>query len=92
MTIIEQLNGENIPGGWPQEILDKWAPVAQEILDRDPKAVVTHANYFTPRPYQDEYCRGSRNEGFTYTIANRHVWQVILGRQQVPQGQGLGSL
>lgn len=26
------------------------------------------ANYFTPRPYQDEYNRGSDKEGFVYVV------------------------
>lgn len=36
----------------------------------------SHANYFAPRPYVDEYNRGSNREGFTYTVQpGNHVCQ-----------------
>lgn len=64
---------------WTPEIWAKWHTFAD---DADPKykdAPVSMSNYFTPRPYQDEYSRGSREEGFTYT-RKREVYQVIVKR------------
>lgn len=41
---------------------------------------VTTANYYEPRPYVDEYNRGSNREGFVYTLQpGNHVcyWERI---------------
>lgn len=65
------------PAEWTPEIWAKWHTVAD---DADPKYTgerVTSANYYTPRPYVDEYNRGSREEGFTY-IMGRRVHQVVV--------------
>lgn len=56
------------PADWPPEVWTKWHTAADCA---DPKfyvGEVTTANYFTPRPYVDQYNRGDRKEGFTYTI------------------------
>lgn len=49
----------------------------------DPKLYDTHglpsaANYFTPRPYVDEYNQGSKEAGFTVTFGRRvYQWHWI---------------
>ena len=58
------VNGQ--PAEWTQEIYAKWYSAA---FGADPKfyeGVVAEANYFTPRPWVDEYNRGDKKEGFTY--------------------------
>jgi hypothetical protein len=43
----------------------------------DAGARITDANYFTPRPYVDEYNRGDTKEGFTVTVG-RAVHMVVI--------------
>lgn len=71
---------------WSPEIWQLWHTFADGC---DPKltanGTVEAANYFTPRPYVDEYNRGSRETGFVYTLgfaqgAHRRVSQVIISR------------
>lgn len=75
-----QINGQ--PADWTPEIWQKWYTAADWA---DPKLTTLHvksANYFTPRPYQHEYSRGSREEGFTYVIGRdwteNRVYQVVV--------------
>lgn len=62
---------------WSSEVIEKWQAVISE--PNMPEGTVTACNYFTPRPWRNEYDRGSKEEGFVYTI-NRHVWQVIINQ------------
>jgi len=76
-TMTTTINGQ--PADWPGDVWAKWYTVANEA---DPKLTtedVSTANYFTPRPYVDEYNRGSREEGFVYTVGRR-VYQAIVKR------------
>ncbi len=61
------INGK--PAEWTPAIWAKWHTFLDAV---DPKHVVgvtvLDANYFVPRPRVDEYNRGSREEGFVYTI------------------------
>lgn len=62
------------PAPWTPDIQAKWDKVISE--PNMPDGVVTHANYFTPRPYRNEYDRGSKDEGFVYTLNHKDVWIV----------------
>lgn len=70
-------NGQ--PAEWTDEIKLKWKG-ATKTWPPDDVTHVTHANYFTPRPYVDEYNRGSKEEGFVYTLNHRRVCQIVIGR------------
>ncbi len=59
---------------WSPEIQAFWEEVISTHPDADHGPVLS-ANYFTPRPYRNEYDRGSNEEGFTYTIG-REVWTI----------------
>lgn len=62
---------------WTPEIWKIWESTAEGR----PEGRITDANYFTPRPAVDEYNRGSKDEGFTYTVIQNgepHVMQVLL--------------
>lgn len=73
--MMTSINGR--PADWTPEIWAKW----HTYIDlADPKFVAQppkNANYFTPRPYQDEYCRGDKKEGFTF-VFGRRVAQVCI--------------
>lgn len=70
------INGEEAP--WTDAIQAKWDEAMMNATgDHLDFAVATSANYFTPRPWRNEYDRGSREEGFTYVV-KRSVWQVII--------------
>lgn len=59
---------------WSKAIKELWFEVSTGI----DKFVVT-ANWFTARPYVDEYNRGSEHEGFVYTTLEgytHHVYTV----------------
>ena len=70
------INGQ--PATWTREIWEQWYTHVERA---DPKLYDTHglprsANYFTPRPWQDEYDRGDKKEGFSF-ICGRQVCQVV---------------
>jgi len=81
------------PADWPPEVWAKWHTFAEHA---DPKLTddpVRGANYFTPRPYVDEYNTGSRDEGFVYWTAGRHVYIVTVSRAlHVVRADGSGQL
>jgi len=61
---------------WPDEVKAKWDTIISD--PGCPNGKVTNANYFMPRPYRNEYDRGSEDEGFVYTINFRNVWICYL--------------
>jgi hypothetical protein len=65
-----QINGQ--PAPWTPEIYALWEEYMAGVHDERP---VVEANHFTPRPYVDEYNRGSDEIGFTY-VRGSQVYQV----------------
>lgn len=57
---------------WSEEIRDRWDSTE---LNRA-EGVITSANWYTARPYQDEYSTGSTKEGFVYTAKQGYDFQV----------------
>jgi hypothetical protein len=57
------------PADWPAEVREEF----DRLMAARPPANVTDANYFTPKPWVDEYNRGHKDRGFVYTIDGRHV-------------------
>lgn len=72
MSMKRQINAK--VAEWTPEIQAFWEEVISTHPDAD-HGPVLQANYFTPRPYRNEYDRGDTREGFTYTIG-REVWQI----------------
>lgn len=66
-----QINGKS--ASWSPGIAAFWNEVIKERIK--PGETITEVNYFSPRPYIDEYNKGSNKEGFVYTINGRHVAQ-----------------
>ena len=58
---------------WPNTVAALWAATE----NGRPGGVVLEANYYTPRPYRNEYDRGSMESGFVYTIGV-HVYEIKL--------------
>lgn len=58
---------------WSPEIRALWNATA----DGRPHGKLISANYFTPRPYRNEYDQGSRDEGFTYTVKQGYQHRVF---------------
>ena len=67
------VNGKEAP--WTEDIEAKWREVAlpEGVSTGDVKS----CNYFTPRPYVDTYNKGSREEGFVFTVKNTQSWMEI---------------
>jgi hypothetical protein len=69
---------------WTDEIRAKWEAATQDAPPPFDAQLVLSANYFTPRPYVDEYNRGSQDEGFVYTMKRPNgagvpgVWQCLI--------------
>lgn len=67
---------------WSEET---WAAWRKEM--EGSKLDVLDANRFTPRPYQDEWSKGSREFGFVYTArldsGRREVYYFVTGALQV---------
>lgn len=56
------VNGK--PGEWPERVERLWK---EKVLFGDGETC-ERANWFTPRPFVDEYNQGSKTEGFVYTV------------------------
>ena len=92
--MITSINGK--PADWTPEIWQLWHTLAEKA---DPKAFdfakVERANYYTPRPYVDQYNRGSEYEGFTYVVVGtdgyKHVWQSQWKGGDPPRCQECGE-
>lgn len=54
------------PDEWPEEVWKLWQEKVAPLFKEG--ETCSSANYFTPRPYRNEYDRGSKEEGFVYTI------------------------
>lgn len=83
-SLHTSINGQ--PAEWTQAIWQLWHTYVDVA---DPKFYEkygrpTRGNYFTPRPYRNEYDRGSTTEGFTWTTfdkgGNPHVYQTLIRR------------
>lgn len=77
---VTLVQGQEAP--WDEEIAAKWAAVVAS--DGFPEGRVTRVNYFRPRPYRNEYDRGSKDEGFTYTVGRwgaQRVFQTIINKE-----------
>jgi len=76
--MITSINGQL--STWPQDILDKWIAEWTKTGDkRKYLTTVSRCNYFTPRPYVDEYNRGDTKEGFVYVVDRQVVMAVVKG-------------
>ena len=75
-TMKTSIQGKDAP--WSPKIKELFA---EKLPPLESGEVVTDANYFTPRPFVNEYNQGSRTEGFVYTLNNRRVcfveWTAI---------------
>jgi len=58
------------PAEWSPAITDRW-----DSFDKPDGKIVT-ANWYTARPYQDEYSTGSEVEGFCFTVLKGYDHQV----------------
>lgn len=65
------INGE--PALWPEHILALWRDKTSAGFAG---VEVICANYFQPRPYVDQYNRGSKKAGFTFTTSHLSVGQI----------------
>jgi hypothetical protein len=70
-TMRTLISGKDAP--WPGEVWKLWrekvaTPAFAADLSNFP---VLSANYYRPRPYVDEYNRGSDKEGFLFDIRHR---------------------
>jgi len=66
-----QINGN--AAEWTAEILDLFTAEWNKRYPEHDINLVTYCNYFRPRPYVDEYNRGSEYEGFCYTMTGQGV-------------------
>lgn len=67
MTIVPEItliNSRETP--WPEDVQRRWE---EKVVPRfRPGERCSRANYFTPRPYVDEWNRGSDKVGFVYIV------------------------
>lgn len=77
------INGK--PAVWPDYVLSLWKREVIPLL-KDSHCVI--ANFFTARPYRNEYDKGSDKFGFTYTLQpGNRVFQCILNPVSMHRGQ-----
>ena len=70
VKIRTMINGKE--ADWTPYILDLWKSLVEWRI-KATQETITDANYYEPRPYVDQYNRGTNTEGFVYTINGRHV-------------------
>lgn len=82
-AMVTSINGQ--PAEWSREIWQKWYDHVETNKSPrlyDSHGVVSEANYFTPRPYVDQYNQGDLKEGFTFTVGSflsgYKVYQVVI--------------
>jgi hypothetical protein len=79
MPLHTSINGK--PAAWSQLIWSMWRDV--EPVEHP----AVRANYFTPRPYRNEYDQGWDEEGFVYSTktggadGRGGVYQVVLDKE-----------
>lgn len=83
VTVMEcSINGT--PATWPPAVWQLWNTHADACDPKLTVLTVKSANYFTPRPYRNEYDRGSGEEGFVYTVSRPiRVCQIIIARHPI---------
>lgn len=69
------VNGE--PAEWPPAVIERW-----ELLTKA-EGKITSANWYTARPWQDQYSTGSTTEGFVYTAKVGSAYRVYDATWQV---------
>jgi len=69
-----------------QSIKTKWEEILKDLKEAKITGKITRSNYFTPRPYVDEYNRGSDQEGFCYVMSgdhfHNHVYYAVISSRQ----------
>lgn len=55
---------------WPADVLAHWTRRVSPLFSAG--ETCSQANYYTPRPYVDEYNTGSKDYGFTYVVNPGH--------------------
>src|SRR5262245_1039659 len=86
--IITSIRGTE--AAWPEAVKELWCSKVEahpgyDQLTKD--RAVTRANYYTPRPYVNEYNRGSYTEGFTFIVGRQvyvHEWTPPVGANWEP--------
>ena len=73
------------PESWPSYVQQRLARLEQQVADEG--YMLLSINWFTPRPYIDEWNVGSREEGFVYTAQKGlypEVGQTVFARSGLP--------
>jgi len=76
------VNG-NFDADWSLKVWKLWHAATKDSFK--PDQWVSSANYYTPRPYRNEYDRGSDKEGFLFVIQpGQHVcfWERVDNRKR----------
>ena len=66
------VNGKDAP--WTPAIYAEFEARVGPLMEDGERML--NANYYTPRPYVDQYNRGSDRYGFTYTLNGHRVCQI----------------
>lgn len=76
-TVNGGTNGRGEQIDWTPAIRTLFEDLVISQLNDDARDIpITEANYFTPRPYVDQYNTGSNRYGFTWTNARHQVFQA----------------
>ena len=82
--VIEMKTSINaMPANWTPEIKAKWANKVEPLIADDESIHV--ANYHTPRPYVDEYNRGTDKAGFVYTVLPGYKVCTVEWQEKAPR-------
>ena len=66
------------PCNWEADIHRKWDAASNPDAEELDGAVIVSSNYFTPRPWRNEYDRGCGDEGFCFVTSRRGVYTVTI--------------
>ena len=76
---------------WPSTVVSRFATLCCDLLEEDKIAGrlprrIRSVNYFTARPFVDEYNRGSGKAGFTFVIGRDVFFKEWKPATDEPQG------
>lgn len=81
------ING--VKAEWDDTIKEKWKKIVKDLEEAKITGKITRSNYYTPRPYVDQYNSGSEEEGFCYVMSgehfHNHVYMAVISTRKYNQ-------
>jgi len=87
--MITSING--VKKNWNSEIKELWEFWALPKINKKEEVKIISANYFTPRPYLDQYNLSTDKEGFVFTVKTITGYSVGCIQRYLKKRKVLGN-